>query len=62
MDREQNVYIDDNGKEYILDENGNKMPPLKTSERKISSGFTHYDSPYHCTFCSRLTCRGGCFK
>jgi hypothetical protein len=56
------VRIDKDGEEYILDENGNKIPPKQTNKKKTSSGFTTYDSKNHCSFCGNLYCRGECFK
>lgn len=59
----QNVYVDENGKEYVLDENGNRMPPMQVTNGKYVSGFWVYDdSQGHCALCGRLTCRGECFK
>jgi hypothetical protein len=66
VNKEQIVYTDENGNEYVLDEVGNKMPPLQSGKfipaSKENSGFSHYDSPDHCWFCGKLTCRGNCFK
>ena len=60
---EQEVYHDNYGKEYVLDEFGNKMPPLHTSRKEVNSGFTTYDtSEGHCGLCGSLTCNGRCFK
>jgi hypothetical protein len=59
----EEIYFDKDGEEYVLDENGNKRPPMQTTKQsKSSSGFTHYDSPIHCGLCGQLTCRGSCFK
>jgi hypothetical protein len=54
--------FDEWGNEYVLDENGNKLPPAQTSKQVESSGFTHYESSQHCGLCGSLTCRGNCFK
>lgn len=60
---EQKIYLDENGNEYVLDEVGNKIPPIKTQKKYTTSGFTFYDdSQGHCCFCGRLTCKGNCFK
>ena len=57
------IHHDDNGKEYVLDENGNKRPPMQTSKMHKTSGFTHFDtSQGHCGLCGSLNCRGSCFK
>lgn len=58
----EEIHFDENGEEYVLDENGNKAIPKQTTKIKNSSGFTTYDSPYHCSLCGSLYCRGGCFK
>jgi hypothetical protein len=57
------IHHDEYGKEYVLDEAGNKRPPIHTSNSTQSGGFTTYDSSEgHCGLCGSLTCRGGCFK
>jgi len=57
------VYHDEGGKPYVLDEAGNKRPPMHAEPIKSNSGFTTYDSSQgHCELCGSLTCRGGCFK
>jgi hypothetical protein len=59
----QIIHYDEFGTEYVLDEVGNKMPPLNTNKTEDHSGFTIYDSSQgHCALCGRLTCKGGCFK
>ncbi len=59
----QPKHFDENGNEYVLDEHGNRMPPMHTSKSSKSSGFTVYDtSQGHCGFCGSLTCNGRCFK
>ena len=59
----QTIYVDSHGDEYILDENGIKMPPLHTSRAETHSGFTRYDdSQGHCGLCGSLICKGNCFK
>jgi len=56
-------HFDEWGNEYILDEHGNKLPPMQTSNSSKSSGFTTYDtSQGHCGLCGSLTCNGRCFK
>ena len=58
----EEVHVDEDG-EYILDEHGNRRPPMLTGVRTESSGFRSYDSSRgHCSFCGRLGCNGGCFK
>ena len=58
------IHRDEDGAEYVIDEAGNRRPPMKTSEVEISSsGFLSYDSSKgHCGLCGRLDCSGGCFK
>ena len=58
----QIVYTDKDGREYCLDEQGNKIPPMQS--RIIKSGdFAPYDSSQgHCAFCGSLTCRGNCIQ
>lgn len=59
----QTIYVDEWGKEYILDERGHKMPPMRSAIVKDSSSFLLYDdSQGHCALCGMLTCRGQCFK
>ena len=60
----QIVYVDDYGTEYVLDEAGNRMPPLHTSKIVSKPGeFLVFDaSRGHCAFCGSLLCRGSCFK
>ena len=63
MDNDWNPkHFDEWGNEYVLDENGQRLPPTQAEPQK-SSGFTHYDtSQRHCGMCGRLTCNGSCFK
>jgi hypothetical protein len=57
------IHHDDQGREYILDEAGDRRPPMQTSQSERSSGFLTYDtSEGHCGLCGRLTCHGNCFK
>jgi hypothetical protein len=57
------IHTDKDGKEYVLDENGNHRPPMKSRKISKPGEFTQFDdSEGHCSFCGRLTCRGGCFK
>jgi len=60
----EQVYQDENGDEYILDELGNRRPPMLTGKIEIpNEPFRTYDSSKgHCTFCGRLDCNGSCFK
>ncbi len=59
----QTIHFDENGDEYVLDENGNRQPPMQTSKKETSSGFTTYDSSDgHCGLCGNLSCNGSCFK
>ncbi len=59
----QKIYVEaDSGKEYVLDEMGNKMPPLRSSINKNCSFKTYDTSQGHCCFCGMLTCGGSCFK
>lgn len=58
------IHYDKDGNEYILDEVGNKRPPMKTTKVvSESSGWKEYDSSQgHCGLCGSLTCNGRCFK
>ena len=59
----EHVYTDEGGKEYVLDENGNRRPPMQSGQWVASeSGFHVYESPDHCGLCGRLDCRLQCFK
>ncbi|MBK7883481.1 MAG: hypothetical protein IPJ81_06580 [Chitinophagaceae bacterium] len=69
--RDKRIYIDDNGNEWLTnengellkDENGNNIPPSKTNKTYSSSGWTFYDSSKgHCPLCGNISCRGTCFK
>lgn len=62
---EQIIYHDKYGNEYVLDELGNRMPPMQTHKMWINfpGGWHEYDtSQGHCALCGRLTCHGQCFK
>lgn len=60
----QQIYIDKDGKEYVLDELGNRVPPMQlTTPIRVESGWAEYDtSQGHCALCGRLTCRGYCVQ
>ena len=60
----ETIHHDQYGNEYVLDENGNHRPPMKTSKQiENKSNFHTYDnSDGHCSLCGRLTCRENCFK
>lgn len=60
---EQNIYVDKDGKEYVLDEVGNKIPPMQSRVIAEASGWSVYDSSQgHCPLCGKLTCSGYCVK
>lgn len=65
---EQNIYIDEHGKEYVLDERGNHIPPMQLTSASIiksetPNGWDTYDtSQGHCALCGSLTCRGYCVQ
>jgi hypothetical protein len=59
----EEIHHDESGNRYVLDENGNRRPPMQAAETETHSGFTVYDSSQgHCGLCGRLDCRGGCFR
>jgi hypothetical protein len=59
----ERVHTDDFGNEYVLDELGNRRPPMYTSKCSKTDGFTTYDTDQgHCCLCGNLLCRGSCFK
>lgn len=61
----QIIYHDECGKEYVLDECGNRMPPLQAAPlpKKNPSDWTVYDtSQGHCGLCGSLTCNNHCFR
>lgn len=68
MDDEKNtdgeiVHHDESGRPYVLDEAGNRRPPVRSASSRSASGFlTHDTSQGHCGLCGRLGCYGGCFK
>lgn len=60
---EELIYHDTDGNEYVLDEKGNRRPPMQTRKHYQESGFTLYDdSQGHCCFCGRLDCNRSCFR
>lgn len=59
----QIIHYDEFGREYVLDEAGNRMPPLQTNKTEDHSGFIVYDTTQgHCGLCGKLLCKGSCFK
>lgn len=59
----QKIHYDENGKAYVLDEKGNRLPPMQSSKISGPGEFTIYDaSEGHCALCGSLTCNGNCFK
>lgn len=57
------VYTDMFGEKYVLDENGNRRPPMQSSVNSKPGEFLTFDSSQgHCSLCGRLGCNGGCFK
>lgn len=55
-------HVDENGKEWVVDSDGNKHVPTTISPLP-NSEFTTYDtSRGHCALCGSLYCNGGCFK
>lgn len=61
----QLIYRDRDGKEFVLDELGNRVPPMQSAPLPKTSpdDWTTYDtSQGHCGLCGSLTCNGGCFK
>jgi len=57
------IHRDPDGRRYVLDENGNRRPPMQSEPVPCKSGFlTFDDSEGHCPLCGQLTCRGGCFR
>jgi hypothetical protein len=63
-DDEQNLFYDEYGEAYSLDQDGNRIPPLQAAtELTTKSGFRYFDdSDGHCSFCGNLICNGECFK
>jgi len=57
------IHHDEFGTAYVLDEAGNRRPPMYSEKNSKPGEFTTYDdSQGHCGLCGRLTCRGSCFK
>ena len=57
------IHYDESGQVYVLDENGNRRPPMQATGNSEPGAFTTYDtSQGHCALCGSLTCNGGCFK
>ncbi len=64
MSKEFIEHTDEDGKKWVVDEDGNKYIPEKTDiYTPSSSGWGEYDtSQGHCALCGRLACGGSCFK
>ena len=58
----QTIHIDEFGKEYVLDEDGNRQVPMRSRIVKPGGYAPYDDSEGHCPLCGRLTCRGRCVK
>lgn len=60
----ERTYFDEFGKPYVLDEKGNRRPPMQVEpEPKELGGFTTFPTEQgHCALCGRLACNGSCFK
>lgn len=59
----QRIHHDESGQEYVLDERGNRIPPMQSQKISKDGEFTEFDSAQgHCGLCGRLTCGGSCFK
>ena len=57
------IYHDKDGVAYVLDEAGNRRPPMQSHIINVASGWNEYDSSQgHCGLCGSLTCNGRCFK
>lgn len=57
------IHHDVDGKRYVLDEAGNRRPPMQSERDSEPGEFATYDSSQgHCGLCGSLTCNGGCFK
>jgi hypothetical protein len=55
------VYIGRDGREYSLDERGNRMPPRRSRQVSREGEFREYDcSQGHCNLCGYLGCSGRC--
>lgn len=69
--RDNRTTTDENGDEWLTDENGNllkdelgrNVPPTQSKKISKDGDFTVFDSSNgHCGLCGSLYCRGGCFK
>lgn len=59
----QKIYTDEFGKEYCLDELGNKIVPTYSKVDSAPGEFTTHDtSQGHCGLCGNIACNGGCFR
>ncbi len=62
-DNSEIIHMDEHGFAYVLDEAGNRRPPIQLEPINKPGEFTYYDaSQGHCSLCGRLTCNGNCFK
>ena len=61
--RGETVHVDEYGTEFVLDEKGNRRPPMYSKVVKESRDWPEYDtSQGHCGLCGRLGCREGCVQ
>lgn len=59
----EEIYTDKDGHQYVLDDQGNRRPPMKIESKAPEDEFRTYDtSEGHCALCGKLNCNGGCFK
>lgn len=63
MNDEELIHYDQYGSRYVLDEAGNRRPPMQSELISKPGEFGVYDtSEGHCALCGSLSCNGGCFK
>jgi len=59
----QTIHVDEYGQEYVLDADGNRLPPRQSKQISKAGEFTVFDSSEgHCPLCGDLHCNGQCFK
>ena len=58
-----NIWIYENGKSWLTDENGDMIPPTKSQKISRYDEFAiYYSLRGHYPLCDSLYCRSNCFK
>lgn len=61
--RGERIHVDEYGNEFVLDEKGNRRPPMYSKIVKESCDWPEYDTTQgHCGLCGRLGCHSNCIQ